>query len=203
MSNRLFVMCAATAAVLVGAGSANASVLIYKADLLGSNESPPNASPAVGSARVFIDDVANTMTVHIKFSGLIGTTTASHIHCCTAAPGTGTAGVATTTPTFPGFPLGVMSGSYSQTFDLTSASSWNAAFVTAQGSVPAAETALLGGLSADKAYLNIHSSFRPGGEIRGFLTPAPEPSSWVLMIGGLGLAGAALRGRRRSLSAAA
>ena len=33
------------------------------------------------------------------------------------------------------------------------------------------------GVESGKAYLNIHTAAFPGGEIRGFLTPAPEPSS--------------------------
>ena len=37
-----------------------------------------------------------------SFSGLSGTTTVAHIHCCTASPGTGTIGVAVTPVTLPG-----------------------------------------------------------------------------------------------------
>jgi hypothetical protein len=73
------------------------------------------------------------MFIDVSFSGLLGTTTASHIHCCTPTPLSGTAGVATTTPTFAGFPLGVTSGTYMNTLDLTLASSYNPAFVTANG----------------------------------------------------------------------
>jgi hypothetical protein len=113
----------------------------------------------------------------VRFSGLTGTTTASHIHACTAAPGTGTAGVATQTPSFTGFPLGVMSGTYDHTFDLTSPTSYNVTgFVNPppnNGSVAAAEALLESCIAADKAYLNVHSSFKPGGEIRGFLHPGP------------------------------
>ena len=95
-------------------------------------------------------------------------TTAAHIHCCISPPGN--TGVATTTPTFPGFPLGVTSGSYSRTFDMTAASSYNPAFVTAHGGTTAgAAAALLAGLQAGQAYLNIHTTMFPGGEIRGFL----------------------------------
>ena len=120
----------------------------------------------------------------MTFSGLLGTTTASHIHTPTPVPGIGTAGVATTTPSFAGFPLGVTSGSYTNTLDLTLSSSYNPAFVTANGgTAAAAEAALLAGLVAGEAYLNIHSTFAPGGEILGFLTPVPGP------IAGAGLPG--------------
>ena len=185
-------------ALLSVAGAAQAAVLVYDATLNGPSESPPNASAGVGFAQVTIDNVANTMLVDVTFSGLSGTTTASHIHCCTASPFTGAAGVATQVPTFIGFPLGVTSGTYaSPLFDLTQASTWNPAFVTASGGTTAlAEATLLSGLSAGTAYLNIHTSVVPGGEIRGFLSLVPEPQTWMLMIGGLGLMGAALRRRR-------
>jgi hypothetical protein len=88
--------------------------------------------------------------------------------------------VATTTPTFPGFPLGVTSGSYDQTFNLTLASSYNPAFITSAfnldplKSVAGAEAALVNALLAGETYLNIHTTAFPGGEIRGFLAvPGP------------------------------
>jgi hypothetical protein len=56
-----------------------------------------------------------------------------------------------------------------------------------EGSVANAETALLAGLSDGESYLNIHSSVSPGGEIRGFLAPVPEPSSVVLLAALVGL----------------
>jgi hypothetical protein len=114
---------------------------------------------------------------------LIGNTTAAHIHYCVDAPGT--VGVATPTPSFPGFPLGVTSGSYDQIFDLTLSSSFNAAFLTTHGSLAGAEAALAAGLDAGQAYFNIHTTFSPGGEIRGFLTAVPEPATLPLL--GLGV----------------
>ncbi|MDB5435831.1 MAG: hypothetical protein JWR47_2088 [Phenylobacterium sp.] len=185
-------------ALLSAAGAAQAATLVYDATLNGASESPANASAGVGFAQVTIDTTANTMAVNVTFSGLSGTTTASHIHCCTAAPSSGIAGVATQVPTFTGFPLGVTSGTYaSPLFDLTQASSWNPAFVTASGGTTAgAVAALLSGLGAGTAYLNIHSTVYLGGEIRGFLSLVPEPETWTLMITGLGLMGAVLRRRR-------
>ena len=179
---------------------AQAAPMLFRAILSGPNESPPNISVGVGQADVFLDQVANSLQVNVVFSGLSGVTTASHIHCCTAVPGTGTAGVATVTPTFPGFPLGVASGSYSQAFDMALASSYNPAFITSHGgTVASAEAALFAGIMADDAYLNIHSNLFPGGEIRGFLTFVPEPVT--LSVFGAGLAGVALLRRRRKSQA--
>src|ERR671933_59243 len=122
------------------------------------------------------------------------TTIASHIHCC--APVGTNAMVATTTPTFPGFPLGVQSGTYLMTFDLTQASSYNPAFITAHGgTVTQAEADLIAGLLAGQAYLNIHTNLFPGGEIRGQLAPVAEPTTVALLLTGFG--GAARGNRKR------
>src|ERR1022692_2210010 len=178
------------------APAAHAAILQYDAFLSGPNESPPNGSPGTGFSIVGYDNSAHTLLVDVSFSGLLGTTTASHIHAATASPGTGTAGVATTTPTFAGFPLGVTSGSYSNLLDLTLASSYNPSYVTANGGTTAgAEAALLAAMAADEAYLNIHTTVVPGGEIRGFLTLVPEPSTYALVSAG---AGFLLLARRRS-----
>lgn len=168
--------------------SASATVMIasnhtYTATLSGAAEAPPNDSPGTGTATVGFDIDTHTLVIDVTFSGLIGMTTAAHIHCCTAVPGEGTAGVATQVPNFVDFPLGVTAGTYSHVFDTSLASTWNPAFITAHGGTTAgAEAALLAGLDEGSAYLNIHSMAAPGGEIRGFLQPVPEPAE-VAMLG--------------------
>jgi hypothetical protein len=157
----------------------------FSVNLSGAAESPPNASLGTGSGLVEFDPNLHTLHVSFSFTGLTGNTTASHIHCCVAP--NGTAGVATTTPTFPGFPLGVTSGSYDVVLDTTQASTWNPAFITANGGTAAgAEAALAAGMAASQAYLNVHTTTVPGGEIRGFLlavVPAilvPTLSEWAI-----------------------
>jgi hypothetical protein len=166
-----------------------AATFTFTATLSGPNEAPPNASPATGFGIIVFDTVAHTLGVDITFTGLLGTTTASHLHCCIAPPGA--TGVATQTPTFLNFPLGVTSGTYSHIFDTTLTGTFNAPFVTANGGTAAgAEAALLAGAIAGTEYLNIHTTVVPGGEIRGFLVSVPEASSLAL----LGIATAGLLG---------
>jgi hypothetical protein len=182
--------------ILTTAVSAQAAPISYFATLSGGAENPPNASPAIGSALVIIDAQAHTMFIDVTFSGLLGTTTVAHIHCCIAPPGN--AGVATTTPTFPGFPVGVTSGTYTNSFNMTLLSSFNPPFVTADGGTAAsAEAALFAGIANGMAYFNIHTSMFPGGEIRGFLQPVavPEPATGGLLL--LGLSSLVARARRR------
>jgi hypothetical protein len=137
--------------------------------LSGLNENPPHPeSLATGTGLITWDTVTSAMTVNAVFSGLTTPDTAAHIHCCISPPGN--AAVATTVPYFTGFPIGVTSGTYARTFDMLSAASYNPSFVTAHGGTPAsAAAALLAGIAAGQAYLNIHSTQFPGGEIRGFL----------------------------------
>ncbi len=185
------------AAAFLVSPAAHGAPIVYTAGLSAAAESPPVSSPGTGTTTVVFDPQAHTLSVQVDFSGLVGTTTVSHIHCCTAVPFDGTAGVATQVPTFFGFPEGVRAGSYSQVFDLTDAASWNPAFVASNGAtVAGAESALGLGLASGRAYLNVHSSFAPGGEIRGFLVAAvPEPGTLALIAAALAAAALVARAR--------
>jgi CHRD domain len=191
----------ATTALSLGMSlSAQAHELVYTATLLGSSEVPVNSSPATGLATITIDLDLFTMRVQSTFSGLLGNVSAAHIHCCTANANSGTAGVATQTPSFTGFPTSVKAGSYDHTFDLALASSYNPNFITANGgTVSTASNALFSGLASGKAYFNIHTTSFPGGEIRGFLTaaPVPEPTGAALGLGGLAVVGLIAQKRRQ------
>lgn len=173
---------------------------IYTANLDGPSEDPPNASPGTGFALVELDTILHLMDIQANFTDLIGPTTAAHIHGPTELPRTGTAGVITQLPSFEGFPLGVTSGTYSNTFNTTLTSTWNPAFLTSVGSTLAAEEALESFLVAGTAYFNIHSNTFPGGEIRGFFgEPIPEPATLFLVgVGMAGLLGRTIRKRKTS-----
>lgn len=189
-------MTLAFSAAVLGASVAHASPVTFSAALNGANEFSANTSPGTGLATVDFDLATHTMRVRIDFSGLVAGNTAAHIHCCTAIANFGTAAIATTTPTFTGFPGGVTTGTYDYTFDMSLASSYNAAFInTHGGSTGSAEAALYAGMTAGESYVNIHSSVYPAGEIRGFLQ-VPEPGSLALL--GFGLAGLAFSLRKKA-----
>jgi CHRD domain-containing protein len=198
------------AALTLPAPAARAIPMPFGGILSGANETPPNNSPGAGSVTVVLDPTAETIQILASFFGLTTLDTAAHIHCCQTTPGNpATVGVATTVPTFgfntPGqFPLGVMQGTYlSPLFSLEDSSFYNPAFVTAEGGLEQAETALIAGIENGLTYFNIHTSQNPGGELRTQLLPlggVPVPAPIV----GAGLPGLILAcgallvlGRRR------
>jgi len=177
----------ASIALLAIATAADANSIRYIANLNGANENPPVISPGTGTAIVDFDIMAHTMHVHVDFSGLTAPDEASHIHCC--VPEGGNAGVATQTPALTGFPLGVTSGTFDGTFDTSLATTYNPSFVTANGGTPAgAEAVLAAGLASRMTYYDIHTSFAPGGEIRGLLQAqaVPLPASFPMGVSLLG-----------------
>lgn len=177
----------------------------HTATLSGPNEAPPNSSTGTGTATLLINDNFNEMRLRVDFSGLIYPTTIAHIHCCGPAPETAIA--ATQVPTFVEFPAGVTSGSYDRTFNLLDAATYNPAFITdAGGTVELARADFVDGIRTGEAYLNIHSTVFPAGEIRGFFVaaPIPEPGGMAMWaLGLIALAGASRwRGRSHSQQAA-
>ena len=180
------------AALVCLAGTSQAYVYNFTATMDGPSESPPNASPGTGFATITYNDQTHFMDINASFSGLLGNTTAAHIHAPTVNPGTLTAGVATQTPSFATFPLGVTSGNHIQSLNMSLASSYNPAFITANGGTAAsAEIAFFNYVVQGRAYYNIHTSVVGSGEIRGFLVP--EPASLGILAG----AGLLALGRRR------
>jgi len=187
---------AIAAALVFAVPAAHSTPITFGTILSGANEVPAVASPGAGTAVVVLDPTAQTLQVVASFFGLTTPDTAAHIHCC--APLGTNAGVATTVPAFPGFPLGATSGTYiSPVFDLTQSLIYNPAFITMQGGLSQAEAALIAGIENDQTYFNIHTTMFPNGEIRGQLDPlgsVPEPTT--LLLWGSTVAGLALARRR-------
>src|SRR5260221_10651801 len=160
------------AVLMLSAPAAHATPMTFVGNLAGANEVPPVATPGTGFATVILDPTAQTIQISATFSGLTSNDVAAHIHCC--APLGTNVGVATTVPAFPGFPLGVTSGTYSSVvFDLTQPLIYNPAFVTLEGGLSQAEAALIAGIEGGQTYFNIHTMINPGGEIRGQLSAVP------------------------------
>jgi hypothetical protein len=156
--------------------SAFADPVTFTAKLSSEAQGQQNASPGTGSAKVVMDTTTHTLQVSMSFAGLENTTNAAHIHClCTEPPGAQATSAATQVPTFAGFPMGVTSGTYSGTLDTSQAGAYSPRFLAATGGTPAsAEAALMAGMLAGQAYLNIHTAGTERfGEIRGFLVRAP------------------------------
>ena len=142
--------------------------LLFLANLDGPQE--PSASTATGFGTVSLNDLLDTITVDLSWTGLIGgPASAAHIHCC-APPGTN-AGVLFP---FAGVPAATSGSIPEQTFAITP--------------LEVAE------LEAGLMYMNIHNTTFPGGEIRGqLLAPTPEPASIGFIVPGLACLAFALR----------
>jgi hypothetical protein len=170
LMNRLRLL-VAFVVVLACTSGASAAIIHFTAFLDGAQETPPVATPATGTGKLTLDDSTGAYSITGTFANLIGTSNNAHIHG-PAAVGVGPAGVVFGLT----FDFGVTSGNYS-----------GAGVMTALQMTE---------LKSDLYYVNIHSTFRPGGEIRGQLL-IPEPGTFVLLgLGGVALAAMAWRRRR-------
>ena len=186
----------ALAFTMLFSSAAFASITEFRSTMSGPSEQPPNNSPGASIANVVYDDVAMTMSFTVPFIDLLAGTTVAHLHCCTPQP---LIGIAPPAIPLDNFPVGVRNGLYERLYSLADPATYDPAFLSAQGgSVEAARNFLIEGIYSNQAYLNIHSTLFPAGEIRGFLVlanPVPEPSSWLML--GVGLAGFGMLGAKR------
>lgn len=169
--------------------AAQALTYEFNAGLSGANGVPPTGATGTGVATLFYDDNNSLITTDDSYSfalsafGLSGPATGMHIHA--PAPVTGNAPVIVplTEPTFTVFNSG------------------GTLLIGGAGVAPPSAS-FLSTLQAGLAYVNIHTSLSPGGEIRGQLfqvAVVPEPASYAMLLAGLGVVG--LLARRRSSKA--
>jgi hypothetical protein len=181
------VACAAVLATLGLAPAAQAALVTFSApNLTGAQETPPNASPATGSALVTFDTTNNTVSYNVAFANLTTPINDAHIHW--GPPGV--AGPVLLPLALPPSPSnsGTLSGSLIS-------SDLHPDPVHGIASLQDVVNAGLGG----NLYVNVHSIGLPSGEIRGQLAAVPEPSTYALLLLGLvGTAAVRIRGREKT-----
>ena len=196
------------------AGSA-AAITVLTATLTNASENPPTSPttaagvPRVsfGTATFVIDDAMTSMTFAASIFGIdvTGTQTtdpndnlvAAHIHAA-----------ATVTPTVNG---PVVWGFFGSPFnDNNPNDAVVAPFINGVGGTFSGKwdlnegnnttfAAQLANILSGHAYINFHTTQFTGGEIRGNIaavTQVPEPETWLLLVGGLGLIAATARRRQ-------
>jgi hypothetical protein len=120
-----------------GMAVASAEAVKLKADLKGSNEVPPNSSPASGTAEATLDTGTKVLTWVVIFKDLTGPAVGAHFHG----------------PSEPGKNAGIV-----VPFKTTQSPIEGTATLT---------DAQISDLLAGKWYANIHTAANPGGELRG------------------------------------
>ena len=179
----------AVSALLAAPLAAQAVTYQFNAGLTGAQQAPtPVVTAATGIATLFYNDMGTVSTADDLYSfsmsalGLSGTATGFHIHA--AAPAGSNAGVKVFLDTAPfvSFNLG------------------GTVLVGGSGvAAPLSDPLFLSHLQSGLAYVNIHTAANPGGEIRGQLIQVavvPEPSTYALMLAGIGMMGMLARRRR-------
>ena len=145
------------AAVLLTAASASAQEIRMTATLSPGEETPALLSGAVGAAEVLVDVANRELSVTVRVFNLPTPSTAGHIH---VGP-KGVAGpIILDFPNVPG-----RSNDFVLTFRL-SAAALRPQPLQGINTMEDAIQSIVGG----NAYVNIHSTTNPGGEIRGQLT---------------------------------
>ena len=155
------------AALGVGIASSAIAQTTYTATLSGGQEVPPVVTAATGTATVVLNAAQTEISITCSFQNLTQPYTLSHIHG-PAAPGVN-AGVRF------GF-VGPPSGTAPWVFSNGNLDGTITNFVVT--GVNATDVA---NLNNGLMYVNIHSTFRPGGELRGQLGIVPvstQKTTW-------------------------
>jgi len=127
----------AAAAMFLSVTTAGAETITLRADLKGSNEVPPNTSPASGTAEATLDTTTRQLSYTITYKDLSGPALGAHFHG----------------PVEAGKNAGIVLP-------------FKTVQSPIQGSAPLTEEQVAD-LLAGKWYANIHTAANPGGELRG------------------------------------
>lgn len=139
----------------------------FETRLRGVNEVPSVMTVAQGQFKAWHDKASGTVNYELSYSGLEGTVTQAHIHIGQRGANGGIMVWLCGTAALPG-PAGTPQCPASGTVTGT-LSSINVVGVPAQG-VPAGDFArFAAAVRAGVAYVNVHSTRSPGGELRGQL----------------------------------
>jgi hypothetical protein len=180
------------------------AVALFTANLSGLNETTPNNSTATGFAQFELNDAMTALSMTVTINGLdvtgsqtsdpLDNLSAAHIHAL--APGAPLNAAGGVVWGFFGMPFNdtvaptIVMTPFASGVGGTFVSVWNA--TEGNGTTL---TAQLANLFGSRLYINFHTPEFPGGEIRGAITPIPEPGTLALL--GLGLAGLARQRMRR------
>jgi hypothetical protein len=165
-----FATVVAVAALTVVATSADEGTVLLRAKLTGFQESPPKLSPSTGTFEATV--IGSTLSYKLTYSKLSSPAFMSHIHfaqpavnggiflwLCGSATAPGPAGTPTCPPEG-----GTVSRSGITAADIQAVSAQN----LSAGDFAGALSAIRNG----DAYVNVHTTLFPAGEIRGFVKTA-------------------------------
>ena len=162
VSAHLALLCGLLTALPIAAGET------VRAGLAGIREVPVISTGASGSFRAYIDDKAGTIVYELRYSGLEGDVQQAHIHVgqrsvngsvsvflCQTEASPDPTGLAPRCP-----PSGKVTGTLQ-------AANMIEGPIVGQGIAPGEFEELVAAIRAGVAYVNVHSSTFPAGEVRG------------------------------------